>query len=312
MRSNSKRKKVFVLIYICILAVPSVLLFKTGDELKQVRYNFNIYKKEAESAIREKENKIMELEEELNFTKSDYDMDDMDYGSCGTAPSGTFLNMVVDWREDSVYNPKEKTAYLTFDDGPSQRTSEILDILDQYGIKATFFVVGTRDKESQSLYKEIVDRGHTLGMHSQSHNYDKIYASTEDFLADFNEIFTTIKDKTNSTPVLFRFPGGSNNPRMVKNNTEEDIKKEMAVRGFVYYDWNVSAEDAVYSNVAPDSIVNNVLEGSRNKHRAVILLHDSGAKESTVAALPQIIEGLKKQGFVFDKLESDLVPIQFQ
>ena len=76
MRSNSKRKKVFVLIYICILAVPSVLLFKTGDELKQVRYNFNIYKKEAESAIREKENKIMELEEELNFTKSDYDMDD--------------------------------------------------------------------------------------------------------------------------------------------------------------------------------------------------------------------------------------------
>ena len=99
--------------------------------------------------------------------------------------------------------------YLTFDDGPSERTAKILDILKEKDAKATFFVVGSSSQESKELLRRIVNEGHTLAMHSYSHNYKKIYASVEDYLADMYQIFTQMREETCVTPSLFRFRGGS-------------------------------------------------------------------------------------------------------
>lgn len=303
----------FITIICCAAVIlPSVLLYLTYRDKKVLVSEFDQYKAQSEILLEQEKRLNIEYQKKNNFPALEYEKGDLDYGSCGFALSGTFTEMVVDWREDSVYNPSEKTAYLTFDDGPSERTKEILDILDEYGVKATFFVIGNKNQENSKLYKDIVDRGHTLGMHSQTHVYNKIYASTESFLEDYNQLFTTIVNETGEKPILFRFPGGSNNAYMQRNKTFAAIKEEMETRGFTYYDWNVSAEDAKYKFISADDITSNVLNGAKNKNLAIVLMHDSANKQTTVEALPAIIEGLEAEGFAIEKLTPALAPLQFK
>ena len=105
----------------------------------------------------------------------------------------------------------ENTVYLTFDDGPSARTDEILKTLAEKDVKATFFVVGQNDEANLQRMRDIVEQGHTIGMHTYSHDYEKIYASVEAYLEDMYQIFCQIKETTGVTPTVFRFPGGSIN-----------------------------------------------------------------------------------------------------
>lgn len=313
MTDRSKRVKMFITIICCAAVIlPSVLLYLTYRDKKVLVSEFDQYKAQSEILLEQEKRLNIEYQKKNNFPALEYDKGDLNYGSCGFALSGTFTEMVVDWREDSVYNPSEKTAYLTFDDGPSERTKEILDVLDEYGVKATFFVIGNKNQENANLYKDIVDRGHTLGMHSQTHMYNKIYASRESFLEDYSQLFKTIVNETGQQPVLFRFPGGSNNAYMQRNGTFSSIKEEMETRGFTYYDWNVSAEDARYKYISANDITWNVLDGARSKNLAVVLMHDSANKQTTVEALPAIIEGLKAEGFAIDKLTPALSPLQFK
>lgn len=310
-----RTKKVKILItIICsvVVILPSSLLYLTYRDKKVLVSEFDQYRAQSEILLEQEKRLNIEYQKKTDFPSLEYEQGDLDYGSCGFALSGTFTEMVVDWREDSVYNPSEKTAYLTFDDGPSERTKDILDVLDEYGVKATFFVIGNKNGDDTKLYKDIVDRGHTLGMHSQTHIYNKIYASTESFLEDYSQLFATIVNETGEKPVLFRFPGGSNNVYMTRNGTSEGIKNEMETRGFTYYDWNVSAEDAKYKYISADDISRNVLEGARNKNLAVVLMHDSANKQTTVEALPAIIKGLEGEGFAIEKLTPELVPLQFK
>ena len=132
-----------------------------------------------------------------------------------------------------------KRAYLTFDDGPSGNTVEILDILDKYDVKATFFVVG-RDKSYYDAYRDIVDRGHTLGLHSYTHDYDKIYGSLADFSEDIEELRNLLYDVTGVNCVYYRFPGGSSNTvsRVDMNTLIDYVNAE----GLIYYDWNAHIE----------------------------------------------------------------------
>lgn len=281
-------------------------------ENKKLQTAFNQYREQTDEIIEQARVDKLEYEKAVAFNEINYTYGDTDYGFCGVAETDVFTDMVVDWRADPVYVPSEKTAYLTFDDGPSDRTLEILDTLDKYNVKATFFVIGTKNEAFQEVYKEIVDRGHTLGMHSQNHVYADMYGSLEDFLGNFNELFSTLVEKTGTRPILFRFPGGSTNALLDKTKTFDAIKQEMEVRGFTYYDWNVSAEDAKYSYVSADAIAKNVLNGAKNKDVAIILLHDSQAKIETAKAVPAIIEGLQAQGFVLDKLTPEVKPVQFR
>ncbi len=200
------------------------------------------------------------------------------------------------------------TVYLTFDDGPSERTLEILDILKDENIKATFFIIGKEGKKKKDIMRRIVNEGHTIGIHTYSHVYGNIYESVETYLSDFNKTFELIYETTGVKPEIFRFPGGSIN----KYNSliYEEIIAEMLRRGFTYYDWNASDGDA-NSSATTYSIYNNTVQSSENKDRVILLMHDSLSKTYTVAALPQIIEYYKARGMQFEAITNDVSPVTF-
>lgn len=196
-------------------------------------------------------------------------------------------------KEDDISVPDVPTrkVYLTFDDGPSIYTDDILDILELYGVKATFFVVGSDDEEYAPLYNRIVEEGHSIGMHSYSHKYTEIYESLDSFKADVEKIRGFIKDKTGVECSLYRFPGGSSNS-IGKEHIQEYIAY-LDEEGIAYYDWNVSSGDATGVPLSVDDIVKNSTLELEKYNSAYILLHDSSTKKNTVEALPKIIETIQ-------------------
>ena len=223
-----------------------------------------------------------------------------------------YQNKYPDFYAPQELNATEKaskTVYFTFDDGPSARTLEVLDILAQEDVKATFFVVGSTNLPSKDIMKNIVEQGHTIAMHTYSHQYKKIYNSVDDYLDDMYQIFTLIKDTTGVTPTHFRFAGGSVNS--YNHQVYQDIISEMLRRGFVPFDWNVASGDASNILLSTNDIVNNVLTGIAKTDRAIVLMHDSLSRTTTVQALPIIIQTLKEQGYSFDKLTPQTKPVLF-
>ena len=202
----------------------------------------------------------------------------------------------------------EKKVYLTFDDGPSTYTDDILDILSEYNVKATFFVVGKTDGTSKELYKRIVNEGHTLGMHSYSHKYETIYKSLEDFDKDFTKLSELLYDTTGYQPTIFRFPGGSDN--LVNDNGMEEFIRYLNERSVVYFDWNVLNGDATGEIYTVQELIDNVLDGMKQKKNAIVLLHDSQSKVKTVVSLPGLIERLIDGGAELLPLDKEVTPIQ--
>lgn len=229
-----------------------------------------------------------------------------------TTSSGGYSSLYPDFYAPQAYSANSapsKTAYLTFDDGPSGNTDVILQTLQEENVKATFFVVGTTDANNLARMRRIVQEGHTIGMHSYSHSYKKIYASVEAFLKDMYQVFNLIKDTTGVTPTCFRFPGGSINS--YNKAVYKDIKAEMIRRGFVPYDWNVSSGDASTTKYTPEQLTGHVLNGIGSKSRIIVLMHDSSSKENTAQAVRQIITGIRDKGFIFAPLDYQTKPILF-
>ncbi len=198
---------------------------------------------------------------------------------------------------------------LTFDDGPSSNTDAILDILDSYGVKGTFFVNGKDGYEEQ--YRRIVSEGHTLGMHSYSHDYSDIYQDLDSFAEDLYQIQTFLKEITGVECTFYRFPGGS-------SNTVSDVDmlrciQYLEAKGISYYDWNVSSGDAVNGYMSVNSIVTNVMAQIETvpSDVIVILFHDSADKDTTVEALPIIIENiLAMDNVVIVPVTDELTPVR--
>lgn len=220
-----------------------------------------------------------------------------------------YENLYVE-NDFSFKERESKVCYLTFDDGPSlTNTERILDILAEYDIKATFFVINHKGDEFDDIYRRIVREGHTIGIHSYSHDYKKIYASVDAFLKDFNRISSKIEKLTGVKPNIFRFPGGSINT--YNTNIYIPLAAEMLRRGYVYYDWNVGSGDASYVCAPKSEIYNNVLNGMYESGESIVLMHDSKEKNTTADALPDIIEQLLSEGYEFKKLDNDVKPIVF-
>lgn len=229
-----------------------------------------------------------------------------------TTSAGGYQALYPDFYAPQTYSATsspDNTAYLTFDDGPSGNTDIILQTLQEENVKATFFVVGTDDADNLARMRRIVQEGHTIGMHSYSHSYKKIYASVEAFLKDMYQVFNLIKDTTGVTPTCFRFPGGSINS--YNKAVYKDIKAEMIRRGFVPYDWNVSSGDASTTKYTPEQLTGHVLNGIGSKSRIIVLMHDSSSKENTAQAVRQIIIGIREKGFIFAPLDYQTKPILF-
>lgn len=196
----------------------------------------------------------------------------------------------------------QKTVYLTFDDGPSKNTGKILDILKKYDIKATFFVIG-KDLSEEGIenMKRAAAEGHAIGMHTYSHDYKKIYSSVEDFLSDYDLLRQKLEEQLGFSPTIFRFPGGSYCSYGTDIRTE--LITEMTRRGYSYYDWNVSAEDAV-GTVTAYSIRKNIFPRVYEVTAPVILMHDAPLNNLTAELLPEIIETLLAEGYCFETLET--------
>ncbi len=204
----------------------------------------------------------------------------------------------------------ENTAYLTFDDGPSARTDEILDILAEKDVKATFFVIGHEDEADLARMRRIVEEGHTIGMHSYTHDYSKVYASVESFLDDFYRIFKQIQEATGTTPTAFRFPGGSING--YDGGFYQEILSEMIRRGFVPYDWNLSSEDAATGRILPvNTLVNNVVRNADGKVRCFILFHDNADKVTSAQAVGPVIDRLREMGFTLAAITPGTLPVLY-
>lgn len=184
-----------------------------------------------------------------------------------------------------------RKVYLTFDDGPSENTARILEILDEYGVKATFFVTGEEAASHPERYQAIVDGGHTLGMHSFSHRYNEIYASEDDFGSDLLKLQEFLEETTQITPQFYRFPGGSSNT--VSKQPMSVFCDYLTDNGITYFDWNVSSKDANSPMRSVDEIVRNCTADLERFENAVILLHDASNKSSTVEALPEVIETIQ-------------------
>lgn len=185
-------------------------------------------------------------------------------------------------------------VYLTFDDGPSIYTQDILDVLREKDVKATFFVNGKKADWADEALKRIVEEGHTLGMHSYSHVYDSVYESVEEFAADYEKIHQHILEITGYDSRIYRFPGGSSN-RISKVDMME-FAKYLEERDTVYFDWNISSMDATGVKLSVDSIVNNCTKDIDKFDTCVILCHDAQSKSTTVEALPLIIDKIKNMG----------------
>lgn len=184
-----------------------------------------------------------------------------------------------------------RKVYLTFDDGPSSNTGRILDILAEYDVKATFFVVGKEEEEYQPLYKRIVEEGHTLAMHSYSHKYNEIYQSVESYRDDLSRLQEFLYDTTGVWCRYCRFPGGSSN--QVSKVDMHDLIAYLDGQDISYFDWNVSSGDASSDYVSPGSIVRNSTSQLQKFKEAIILMHDASEKKSTVEALPELIETIQ-------------------
>lgn len=192
-------------------------------------------------------------------------------------------------------------VYLTFDDGPSSHTNAILDILGEYQVKATFFVIGKPEETYKPLYKRIVEEGHTIGMHSYSHKYREIYESVDSFREDLQKLRELIYDRCGVMSTLYRFPGGSSNT--VSRVDMDELISLLDEEGITYFDWNVSSLDATGKKQSVDDIVENVTGNIQSYHTAVVLMHDTNDKITTVEALPKVIETLKQMDNV------ELLPI---
>ena len=237
------------------------------------------------------------------------------------APSQNYTHlypqMYAQAKEPDTQEPQDqqmriKKAYLTFDDGPSRVTPEILDVLKKLNVKATFFVIGRTDENDIAALKRIQAEGHSIGAHSYSHKYQQIYKSVEDYLDDFNDIEEWIFEITGEHTQIFRFPGGSNNST-AKRGIMTGIATEMTRRGYTYYDWNVIAHDDRKEAYSPDVLFDNVVKSAKGKleRDLTLLFHDNSTRKTTPQVLPRVVKYFQEQGYEFDKITPETRPIQF-
>lgn len=295
-RRTSQLLLILVLLLSCSFTT-ALLITRSGYQKKLQALSNRL---EEETALQQQEDKPQDTPpQKEESTAAAWEPEVLDYASL-------FPNLYVE--PPTKREVAEKTVYLTFDDGPSPLTPQVLDILKEKQVKATFFVTGQEGEQAKERMQRIVSEGHAIGVHTYSHDYRQIYQTVDTFLEDFDKEFRLIEGYTGVKPKIFRFAGGSINAFNMDNY--HMIIGEMIRRGFTYFDWNVSAQDAS-KKATKQSIHDSIICGAKDKNRCIILLHDSGDKADTIAVLPQVIDTLKSQGYTFAPLTNEVQPIVF-
>ena len=218
----------------------------------------------------------------------------------GDTVSATRTVVVEAAKLPATVAPDEKTIYLTFDDGPGPYTDALLDVLASYGVKATFFVTGLNPKYEDCIGRAFRE-GHTIAVHTYSHNYYEIYASEKAYLDDFNKMEEIILRQTGEYSKLFRFPGGSSNTVSRFNpGIITHLAETMTAMGYQYFDWQVDSNDAGGTNTI-EGVLSNVTSGCDGRKTAVVLQHD--VKDYSVSAVEDIILWGLRNGYTFRALD---------
>ena len=195
-------------------------------------------------------------------------------------------------------------VYLTFDDGPSGITPKVLDILKKENVKATFFIVNY-SSSYENIVKRIIEDGHTIGLHSYTHNYKLVYSSEEAYFNDLEKLKTKVKQTTGFDSNIIRFPGGSSNTiSRFNQGIMTRLVKMVKENGYHYFDWNVDSGDAGGARNSTD-VYNNVINNLNIKRNNVVLMHDLGNNLKTLNILESIIKDAKAKGYSFDKITYD-------
>ena len=205
----------------------------------------------------------------------------------------------------NIYHSEIKRAFLTFDDGPSQNTNDILNILKDNNIKATFFVLGSQVEVFPETTSRIYNEGHFIANHGYSHKYSSIYESPEQVLNEYNQCNQIVANTINVPEYnshLFRFPGGFNGGKYAQIKSQAVPLLEQ--NNILYVDWNSLTGDSEKVNPSEEYLMNNLQKTTEGKNSLVILMHDSPTKRITVDFLPKVVEYLRQQGYEFDNFYS--------
>lgn len=223
------------------------------------------------------------------------------YTACDKSGNASSVTRTVIVKE-TENEAEGKTIYLTFDDGPGNYTEDLLDILDEYGVKATFFVTN-QNPDYNYVIREIAERGHSIGIHTYSHDYKDIYSSISAYFNDLDRMQQIIKEQAGFTTSLVRFPGGSSNTisKCYSLGIMTELASELNERNMQYFDWNVSSGDAG-EVCTSDAVYRNVINGISGKDKPVVLQHD--IKGFSVEAVGRIIEWGMDNGYTFSALHS--------
>lgn len=221
---------------------------------------------------------------------------ELKYSVSDTSGNRYSVNRIV-----NVLENDNGLIYLTFDDGPSFITEKVLDILKEENIKATFFVIGF-GPELNDTARRIVDEGHTIALHSYTHNFGLIYSSESAFFDDISRIKTLVKKVTGIDSKIIRFAGGSSNTRSSFNpGIMSRLTREVLDRNYRYFDWNVSSRDAEGAKNS-NEVYNSVINGLSKKRSNVVIMHDQRYSNRTLNALRDIIITAKNRGYRFEKI----------
>ncbi len=205
---------------------------------------------------------------------------------------------------DAEPKAAHKYVCLTFDDGPSKTTPAVLSVLEKEAVPATFFVVATGYNDKYlPLIRQAQQAGHQIALHSASHDYGEIYASSDDFWNDINLLKDRISPYTDGEELEYlRFPGGSTNTVSRKyggSGIMKELRTEAEEMGYHWVDWNVCAEDAAGHKLSAEEICRNIIKSTGEQEKCIVLMHDSASTGTTADALPAIIQWYKEHGYTF-------------
>lgn len=207
---------------------------------------------------------------------------------------------------EKISKHKKKIIYLTFDDGPSYKvTNKILDILKENKVQATFFLIGDQIKAKEDVVKRIYEQGNSIGLHTYTHNFKKIYCNEDKFIQEMIICRSKINETIGISPNIIRFPGGS-----YKHLSKSYLKK-LHDNKFKVYDWNLDNFDGLNPKISPYKLYTKAIERNEEMQPVILLLHCTDLNKNTCEALPKIIEYYKSNGYEFKTITEETTELYF-
>ncbi len=304
-RSHYKKHNSRFRMFIAVLIIIALAVFSGYQSMSANSYSLQAAAQQSQATVLSA--KLESLQGQYDSLQSQYkELQDKASASSSPTPSSSVAS--------SGAASAAKVAYLTFDDGPTDLTPTLLDVLKENDVKATFFIafMGVDTQKKRDYLKLEAEAGHAVGVHSWTHDYKTIYANEQAFLDDFNKMKGVITEATGIAPNLCRFPGGIGNTVSITaaggTPIVPTLLKDVESMGFTPFDWNAGGEDAQKPYPTADELAQQVLKDAQGRQNVVILLHD--AHQFTIDAVPAIIKEFRNQGYTFEVLTPQSKTVQ--